>query len=154
LVAEYGIVSVGFGLHAPAGVFVVGIAFSLRDVLQDLAGKRAVILAIALGAVISFNLENLQTIAVASAAAFAVSETVDFLIFTALHRRSWLAAAALSNAFGLVIDSVVFLTLAFHSLEFLEGQVVAKAYMTALAIMATGMGRRAVLSRNTQDALA
>lgn len=154
LVNEAGIVHVGLGYQAPAGVFVVGVAFSLRDALQERAGKIAVIAAIGLGAALSFGLEDLRAIALASAAAFAVSETLDFAIYTLLRRRSWLAAATASNAIGLIVDSVIFLTLAFGSLEFLEGQIFAKAYMTALAIFVTGMGRRALLSRNPHTELA
>jgi uncharacterized PurR-regulated membrane protein YhhQ (DUF165 family) len=33
-VQHYGVVGVGFGLKAPAGVYVVGVAFTLRDALR------------------------------------------------------------------------------------------------------------------------
>jgi hypothetical protein len=41
---------------------------------------------------------------------------------------------ALSNTVGLVVDSALFLALAFGSLEFLAGQVVGKLWMTVLAV--------------------
>ena len=40
----------------------------------------------------------------------------------------------LSGFFGLVVDSMVFLWLAFGSFEFLAGQIVGKAWMIVLAI--------------------
>lgn len=39
LIDNYGVVSVGFGLMAPAGVFMVGVAFTLRDLLQRTLGE-------------------------------------------------------------------------------------------------------------------
>ena len=43
-------------------------------------------------------------------------------------------AVVASSAAGLVVDSIVFLWLAFGSLEFLPGQVVGKAWMVLLSI--------------------
>jgi hypothetical protein len=51
-----------------------------------------------------------------------------------LRRRGWLRAVAASNAAGLAVDSALFLWLAFGSLDFLAGQVLGKAWMTALAV--------------------
>jgi queuosine precursor transporter len=51
----------------------------------------------------------------------------------------------LSNTAGLVLDSVVFLWLAFGSLEFLAGQLVGKATMTLVALPLLVVARRAVL---------
>jgi uncharacterized PurR-regulated membrane protein YhhQ (DUF165 family) len=48
--------------------------------------------------------------------------------------RNWLAAASLSNTVGLVVDSALFLQLAFGSLDFMAGQVVGKLWMTVLAV--------------------
>ena len=44
------------------------------------------------------------------------------------------AAVAASGAVGLVVDSIVFLWLAFGSLEFLLGQVIGKSWMVLLSI--------------------
>ena len=43
-------------------------------------------------------------------------------------------AALASSVVGLVVDSVVFLSVAFGSLEFLAGQVVGKTLMVVLAL--------------------
>jgi len=44
------------------------------------------------------------------------------------------APEPLESLAGLVVDSIVFLWLAFGSLEFLSGQVVGKAWMVLLSI--------------------
>ena len=51
-----------------------------------------------------------------------------------LARRRLVAAVIASSSVGLVVDSVVFLWLAFGSLDFLAGQVVGKAWMVLLSI--------------------
>ena len=63
----------------------------------------------------------------ASGTAFALSELADFAVYTPLQRRRLTLAVVASSMVGLVVDSVVFLTLAFGSLEFLAGQVVGQA---------------------------
>jgi uncharacterized PurR-regulated membrane protein YhhQ (DUF165 family) len=71
---------------------------------------------------------------IASAVAFLLSETVDFAVYTPLAQKYFVAAVAASGFFGLLVDSVVFLWLAFGSLDFLAGQIVGKAWMIVLAI--------------------
>lgn len=134
LITHYGPVPVGFGLMAPAGVFAAGVAFTARDLLQLWAGKVWTLLAIGLGIALSLLLAN-PALALASAAAFAASELIDMGAFTLLERRSFLAAVVTSNTVGLVVDSIVFLTLAFGSLAFLPGQIVGKALMTGAALL-------------------
>jgi uncharacterized PurR-regulated membrane protein YhhQ (DUF165 family) len=123
---------VGFGLMAPAGVFMVGLAFTFRDVIQRTLGPWWTVLAILIGASLSWFVS--PAFAVASGVAFLVSELADFAVYTPLERRSWIGAVALSNTVGLVVDSWLFLALAFGSLEFFWGQVVGKAWMTLLAV--------------------
>jgi uncharacterized PurR-regulated membrane protein YhhQ (DUF165 family) len=132
LIEHVGIVSVGFGLMAPAGVFMVGLAFTFRDVLQRTLGVRWTVAAIVIGASLSYTVS--PTFALASGVAFLVSETADLAVYTPLERKSWLGAVALSNTVGLVVDSMLFLAIAFGSQEFLAGQVVGKAWMTVLAV--------------------
>ena len=50
LIVHVGIVSVGFGLMAPAGVYAVGVAFTLRDIVQRTLGRGATVAAILVGA--------------------------------------------------------------------------------------------------------
>jgi queuosine precursor transporter len=141
---RYGIVSVGFGLVAPAGVFFAGLAFSLRDVTQNTLGQRAVLGAIAVGAAASALVD--RNLAFASATAFLVSELADFAVYTPLQRRGWLRAVVASNVVGFVLDSVLFLWLAFHSLDFLRGQLVGKAWMTAAFVALLVPFRRSALA--------
>lgn len=131
-VDRYGVVPVGFGLMAPAAVYLVGLAFTLRDLVQDHLGRLAVVVAVLVGGALSAVVS--PHFAFASAVAFLVSELADFAVYTPLRDRHWLRAVALSNVVGLVLDSVLFLWLAFHSMEFLPGQIVGKLWMTALAV--------------------
>jgi uncharacterized PurR-regulated membrane protein YhhQ (DUF165 family) len=137
-----GPVPVGLGLMAPAGVYFAGLAFTLRDAVQETMGRRWTIAAILIGAAISAGLS--AQLAVASGIAFLVSELADFAVYTPLRGRSWFAAVLSSNVVGTIIDSALFLWLAFGSLEFLAGQVVGKLWMTALAIALVALYRRFV----------
>jgi queuosine precursor transporter len=60
--------------------------------------------------------------------------SADLAVYTPLARRGLLIAVVASGVVGLVVDSVVFLWLAFGSLEFLLGQIVGKAWMVLLSI--------------------
>lgn len=131
-IQTFGVVPIGFGLAAPAGVFFAGLAFTLRDLTQESIGRRWSILAILLGAFVSWFVS--PAFAVASGTAFLVSELADFLAYQPLRARNWLAAVTLSNTVGLVADSALFLMLAFGSLEFLAGQVTAKLGVTVLTV--------------------
>lgn len=149
LVAKYGIVSIGFGLVAPAGVFAVGLAFTLRDVVHRFLGRTAVIACVLAGCALAYLIEANTTIpggatsiAVASALAFLFSETADLLVYTPLEERSFVGAVAASNIVGAIVDSMLFLWLAFGSLEFLTGQVVGKLWMTAAALPVVFASRR------------
>lgn len=51
--ATFGLVPVGFGLMAPAGVFFAGLAFTCRDLLHEAGGRRWVAAAILIGAGLS-----------------------------------------------------------------------------------------------------
>lgn len=133
-VGTFGFVPVGFGLMAPAGVYFAGIALTMRDLAQESVGKTWIVAAIVAGAALSFAVAD-PFIAVASATAFLFSELADFLVYQPLRKRRWLVAIAASNIVGLVIDSALFLGIAFGSLEFMPGQIVGKVWMTLLAVL-------------------
>lgn len=143
-VTHYGLVPVGFGFTAPAGVYLVGLALVLRDLAREAAGRTAVLAAIAVGTVLSFWLASPQ-LAVASAVAFAIAETLDFAVYEPLRERGLTVAMAASNAVGLLADSLIFLWLAFGSLAYLPGQLLGKTWMTlaAIALLASWQHRRA-----------
>jgi uncharacterized PurR-regulated membrane protein YhhQ (DUF165 family) len=138
-VQHYGVVDVGFGLKAPAGVYVVGVAFTLRDALHRLTGPYVVMAAIVVGAALSWFIS--PVFALASGGAFLVSEMADLVVYTPLARRSWLGAVTLSNTVGLALDSYLFLTWSGLGLAFFWGQVVGKAWMTLAAVVLIALVR-------------
>src|SRR5436305_3404649 len=129
---RFGLVSVGFGLRAPAAVYFAGLAFSLRDLVQRTLNKRAVVVAIVVGAVCSAFVS--PHLAFASGSAFLVSELCDFAVYTPLARRYPVWAVAASNSVGAVVDSLIFLSLAFGSLALFWGQVVGKTWVTLATV--------------------
>src|SRR5829696_438131 len=144
-IASFGVVPVGFGLMAPAGVYFAGLAFTFRDFTQENLGRRAVVVAILLGAALSALVS--PQFALASGAAFLFSELADFGVYTPLRKRFWLWAIIVSNLVGALLDSVIFLALAFGSLEFLLGQVVGKTWVTLLAVPFFWAFRRRLIGR-------
>jgi uncharacterized PurR-regulated membrane protein YhhQ (DUF165 family) len=121
------------GIMAPSGVLMIGIALVLRDLVQRRLGAPAGLVAILIGTIISVVLAP-ASIVLASALAFLLSEIADFLVYTPLQRRRFVTAVVLSSLAGLVVDSAVFLYLAFGSLDFLPGQILGKLWMVVLAI--------------------
>lgn len=132
-VTEFGALPVGFGYVAPAGVYFVGLALVLRDLAREAAGRSAVLAAIVAGAGLSWWLAA-PALAAASAAAFAVAETMDFAVYEPLRKRGLAVAVLASNAVGLLADSLIFLWLAFRSFEYLPGQLLGKTWMTLAAV--------------------
>ena len=135
------LVPVAPGLLAPSGVLTVGAALVLRDVVQRCLGLSWGLLAIGIGTVLS-ALVAPASLVLASGCAFALSECVDFAVYTPLQRRQLTMAVVASSSIGLVVDSVVFLGLAFGSLEFLPGQVVGKLWAVLFAIPLLRLLRR------------
>jgi len=127
------LVPVAPGIMAPSGVLMIGLALVLRDLVQRRLGVEFGVGAIIVGAAISAGLAP-PSLVVASAAAFLLSEFADFAVYTPLARRRLVVAVFTSSVVGLVVDSIVFLWLAFGSLEFLTGQIIGKLWMVLLAI--------------------
>ena len=138
---EYGITPIGFGLDAPASVYFVGLAFTFRDGLRERLGFKGAVVAIAIGGLLSYALEvrtggdPVARIAIASVAAFMVSELSDAIVYERIRQRSRLIGIAASNTVGVIVDSALFLSLAFGSLEFVTGQIVGKSYMTLFVVV-------------------
>lgn len=135
------LVPVAPGIMAPSGVLMVGAALVLRDLVQRRLGVEFGIGAIIVGAAISAGLAP-PSLVLASAVAFLLSEFADFAVYTPLARRRLVAAVFASSIVGLVVDSLVFLWLAFGSLEFLLGQIVGKLWMVLLAVPLVALLRR------------
>lgn len=124
-----------FGITAPSGVLMIGLALVLRDLVQRRLGKGWVLGAILAGAALSGFVAPPALVA-ASVAAFLLSELADFAVYTPLQRRGLVRAVVASSLIGLAVDSVVFLYLAFGSLDYLAGQIIGKAWMVLLSIPA------------------
>lgn len=135
------LIPVAPGVMAPSGVLMIGLALVLRDLVQRRLGLWWASGAILAGAALSAALAP-PALVVASAVAFLLSEFADLAVYTPLQRRRLMLAVLLSGAVGLVVDSVVFLHLAFGSLDFLLGQVLGKAWMVVLALPAIRWLRR------------
>jgi queuosine precursor transporter len=127
------LVPVAPGLMAPSGVMMIGFALVLRDLVQRRLGVGVSAGAILVGSAISALLAP-PALVIASATAFFLSELADLAVYTPLARRRLVAAVVASSLCGLVVDSTVFLWLAFGSLEFLPGQIVGKSWMVLLSI--------------------
>jgi uncharacterized PurR-regulated membrane protein YhhQ (DUF165 family) len=133
---------------APAGVFAIGGVLVLRDWLQQLAGLRWTMPLVYAAGLVSWGIgdaagwTSLEKIAVASVIAFSVSETVEALVFTPIRNRSLALGVALSGTAGNVLDSWLFLTIAFGSTAFFWGQFWGKTEMVALGTLLTLARRR------------
>jgi uncharacterized PurR-regulated membrane protein YhhQ (DUF165 family) len=145
-------------LTAPGGTFLIGIALSLIELAHRTAPTRRegfvnaqvmVICGFAASALLAAWLAILNVmspedalfdrlagtwrIVAGSLLAFAVSETIDNSFGTWLRDRVHDAFRVLgTNAVSVPLDSVVFLLVAFGSLEFIEGQIVVKYAATVL----------------------
>jgi queuosine precursor transporter len=145
-------------LTAPGGTFLIGIALSMIEIAHRTADSRregfvnaqvmvacgwvaSIILAVYLAILnvmspddpLFDRLAGTWRIVAASLLAFAVSETLDNSLGTWLRDRipdAWRVVS--TNAISVPLDSIVFLLVAFGSLEFIEGQIVVKYAATVL----------------------
>ena len=121
------LVPVGFGLLAPSGVFVIGLALVLRDFVQRHLGRDWTITAILAGAALSAFMAA-PALVLASTASFLLSELADMGVYTPLRERRLALAVLASGLVGAIVDSAVFLLLAFGNLAYLEGLIVGKLW--------------------------
>ncbi len=145
-------------LTAPGGTYLIGIALSLIELAHRTAPTRRegfvnaqlmVLCGFAASALLAAYLAILNVmspddelfdrlagtwrIVLGSLVAFAISETIDNSFGAWLRDRVPDAARVVAtNAVSVPLDSVVFLLVAFGSLEFIEGQIVVKYAATVL----------------------
>ena len=122
--AKYGVVSIGFGLVAPAGVFFAGLAFTFRDLLHESSGRL-------LGAGRHRNRIRGPAVGAGPGGRSDVRRGERYGVpgqragglrrvrTTPLRERGWLRAVFASNVVGFTVDSLLFLWLAFGSLDFI-----------------------------------
>lgn len=137
-------IPVGFGLAAPSGVILAGAQFTLRDVIHErigTAGTLAVISAsVPLNAIVAA-----PALAVASIMTFLTAEILDLGVYRGLRRRGFTVAVLCSNAVSTVVDSILFLTLAFGVTQALTGSLgmtVGKLEASILTLVAIALGAR------------
>jgi uncharacterized PurR-regulated membrane protein YhhQ (DUF165 family) len=146
------------GLTAPGGTFLIGIALSMIEIAHRtaptrregfvnaqvmvacgwvasviLAGYLAVLNVMSPADPLFDRLAGTWRIVAASLLAFAVSETIDNSLGTWMRDRvhdAWRVVG--TNAVSVPLDSIVFLLVAFGSLEFISGQIVVKYAATLL----------------------
>jgi uncharacterized PurR-regulated membrane protein YhhQ (DUF165 family) len=135
------LIPVAPGIMAPSGVLMIGLALVLRDLVQRRLGVNWALGAIFAGAALSAWIAP-PALVLASTVAFLLSELVDLGIYTPLQKRGLVLAVAASSVVGLLVDSVIFLWLAFGSLDYLSGQVIGKAWMVLLALPIVALLRR------------
>ena len=107
---HFGMVGVGFGLLVPAGVFLAGLTFGLRDVLQEYGGVELTVLLIIVGSALSVYVS--PELAIASGVAFLCAELLDLSVYTPLRNKNWTVALVLSNLVGSIADAILFLAIA------------------------------------------
>jgi uncharacterized PurR-regulated membrane protein YhhQ (DUF165 family) len=128
------LVPVAPGLMAPSGVLIIGVALVLRSLLQEAAGRTWVVACICIGALLSAAVAP-AALVIASAAAFLGGELADWGVYSRLRERGMGIALLAAGLVGSIVDSALFLGLAFGSLEFLAGQVVGKLWATLAAVL-------------------
>lgn len=138
--AHVGLVTLPLGLTVTAGTFFAGAALITRDMLQQATGSGTVLIAIAVGAVLSAITAS-PALAVASGVAFAISELVDWAVFTPLAQRNVISAVIMSSIVAAPVDTVLFLWLAGFpvTLSTVAGQFVIK---TLLAVLCAPLVKR------------
>jgi uncharacterized PurR-regulated membrane protein YhhQ (DUF165 family) len=122
-VAKFGLAVVYFN-----AILFIGLDLVLRDWLQARLSRKQMGALIAVAGAVTYAMNpQAGDIAFASAAAFTLAALADWAVFSRL-RGSWLLRSNASNVAGAAVDSVVFPTIAFHSLmpEVVLGQFAAK----------------------------
>ena len=135
------LIPVAPGIMAPSGVIMVGLALVLRDLVQRRLGLYWAIIAILIGGALSWAVAP-PFLVVASVTAFLVSEFADLAVYTPLQKRGLVLAVVASSFVGVVFDSLIFLQMAFGSLDFLTGQIIGKGWMVIISIPAIALIRR------------
>lgn len=124
------LIPVAPGMMAPSGVLVIGAALALRDAVQEALGRAWVLALVVAGATLSLLVSS-PALALASATAFLLSELADFAVYDRLRKKGLALAVMLSGIAGAALDSLLFSWLAFGTVGWTPGLIVAKLYASA-----------------------
>ncbi|WP_209848246.1 VUT family protein [Paenibacillus sediminis] len=153
--ASFAPLSLG-ALIVPAGSFLIGVTFILRDLVQNAVGRAktytTIVVAMVLSAVTSYLLGDTLWIVFASAVTFLISESTDTEIYTRLNLPMSLKVMY-SGIVGGIIDSVVFIIIGLSPLGagFLPwdavgyailGQIIVKTVLQLIGALIVGMIER------------
>lgn len=128
----------------PSALWVVAISFILRDVVQITLGREVAWVAIAIGSAMSYFLAD-PFVALASCVAFAVSESIDAIIFTPLANKGrFLLGITISGYAAGFVDSALFVRIAFGSFDGWWQLGLAKAIVIAVATPFALLARKAL----------
>jgi len=129
------------GITAPSGVLVAGLSFVVRDIVQELLGLRWALVALLIGGLISALIAS-PVLAAASVTAYLLAESIDMAVYTILRPKGFVYASVVSSVAGLVLDSTVFVWMAFGTSDCIPGQILGKAWMVMLAVPVLRLIRR------------
>jgi uncharacterized PurR-regulated membrane protein YhhQ (DUF165 family) len=139
ILAARWIVPLFFGLAVPAGVFAIAPIFSLRDGIHERWGRRGAYILIATASIISWGLAVLTgstilaRVTLASVLSFVVNESLDTEIYQSLRSHSKLLAILGSNTISSLVDSVLFIWIAFGPLyNLMLGQYLVKMLLAGI----------------------
>lgn len=121
------LIPVAPGLMAPSGVLMIGAALALRDALHERLPRWGVAALIGGGAALSLSFSP-PALAMASSVAFLLSELADFAVYDRLRKRAMWVAVLASGVVGAALDSVLFSALAFGTVKWAPGLILAKCY--------------------------
>lgn len=133
------IIPIGFGLMVPAGVIAIAPIFTLRDDIHRQYGAKWALILILVASGISYGIsivlgnEMLGRVTIASVIAFVVSEFADTLVYHMVKHESWMSRVLKSNAVSTLLDSIIFIVLAFGWIwPLILGQYICKMLIAGL----------------------
>lgn len=149
-------IPVGLGLAAPSGVLFAGAQLTLRDLIHERLGARWTLVVIAASAPLTMLV---AAMAVASIVTFLTAEAADLAVYSRLRRRGYATAVLGSNLVSTIVDSMLFLTLAFGATVAASGaagMTVGKleASVVTLAVVGVGTWLARMISAPSERALA
>lgn len=139
-------IPIGFGLAAPSGVLFAGAQLTLRDLIHGRLGTSRTLCVIGLSSPLTAVVAS-PALAVASIATFLSAETADLAVYSRLRTRGYAIAVFGSNVVSAVVDSILFLAMAFGLAQVAIGTVgmtVGKFEASVITLVAVGGAGRLI----------
>ncbi|WP_020099417.1 VUT family protein [Mycobacterium sp. 360MFTsu5.1] len=142
-------IPIGFGLVAPSGVLFAGAQLTVRDVIHERLGAWKTLGVIAASAPLTAMVAS-PALAFASIGTFLAAETADLGVYARLRRRGYTTAVLASNVVSALVDSILFLALAFGLSQAASGAVgmtAGKLEASVATLVVIGAAARLVVPR-------